>query len=349
MNRRRRRVLEMEDKSHDKMNIDPTLANLRGNTANSLLMLFQRRKMYYVLLPAVLLLGIMRAAKNRTTKHPQVYRGLSWINERTISVKTLGETKFARCDLHTVRSEDGQSVFDDWLFLEEVNAVNVVVQTVEGKFVVFEQQKYAIPGKTLSPVGGFIDAGESPLTSAKREVLEELGLGSKATLSKGLQMVAPGVGVNDLTVEQMKNVIMQTAHPDEVESFPTSNPSKEIRLSTGNIPKMENDPDWIFLGRYRTAANRGAGFLYSYLLKNAVPLVPDGGTAQYVSEGDDESQSISFLSDDQMMEMISNGRFQEIKWAGTFALSLLHLRDGMPGCCIGQQSAGLCFGENCKS
>eukprot|EP00804_Cyclotella_cryptica_P014799 CCRYP_015021-RB/>CCRYP_015021-RB protein AED:0.04 eAED:0.04 QI:148/0.33/0.75/1/1/1/4/459/352 len=352
MNRRRRRVLEMEDKSHDKMNIDPTLANLRGNTANSLLMLFQRRKMYYVLLPAVLLLGIMRAG-------PQSIR-------RSI-VDFLGSTKERYPSRHwekrnlqdaicirsvpvkVVRSEDGQSVFDDWLFLEEVNAVNVVVQTVEGKFVVFEQQKYAIPGKTLSPVGGFIDAGESPLTSAKREVLEELGLGSKATLSKGLQMVAPGVGVNDLTVEQMKNVIMQTAHPDEVESFPTSNPSKEIRLSTGNIPKMENDPDWIFLGRYRTAANRGAGFLYSYLLKNAVPLVPDGGTAQYVSEGDDESQSISFLSDDQMMEMISNGRFQEIKWAGTFALSLLHLRDGMPGCCIGQQSAGLCFGENCKS
>jgi 8-oxo-dGTP pyrophosphatase MutT (NUDIX family) len=198
-------------------------------------------------------------------------------------------------------------------------------------------------------VGGFIDAGESPLTAAKREVLEELGLGSKATLAKGLKMITTAVGAVDfLTVQQMKNVILQTAHPDEVESFPTSDPSKEIRLSTGNIPKMENDPDWIFLGRYRTAANRGAGFLYSYLLKNAVPLVPEGGTAQYVSEGDDESQSISFLSQDQMMEMVSNGRFQEIKWAGTFALSLLHVRDGMPGCCVGQQSAGLCFGEKCK-
>ena len=44
---------------------------------------------------------------------------------------------------------------------EEVNAVNIVVQTIEGKFLVFEQEKYAIPGKTLSPVGGFIDANES--------------------------------------------------------------------------------------------------------------------------------------------------------------------------------------------
>jgi hypothetical protein len=38
---------------------------------------------------------------------------------------------------------------------EEVNAVNIVIQTAEGKFIVFEQEKYAIPGKTLSPVGGF--------------------------------------------------------------------------------------------------------------------------------------------------------------------------------------------------
>ena len=33
----------------------------------------------------------------------QLYRGSGWLNERTISVETLGETKFARCDLHTVR------------------------------------------------------------------------------------------------------------------------------------------------------------------------------------------------------------------------------------------------------
>ena len=223
-----------------------------------------------------------------------------------------------------------------------MNAVNIVVQTAQGKFLVFEQQKYAIPGKTLSPVGGFIDEGETPLTAAKREVLEELGLGSRSTLAKANEMV-PG----EMTVDQLKQVIAQSAHPDEFENFPTSDPSTEIRLSTGNIPTSENDPDWIFLGRYRTAANRGGGFLYSYLLKNAVPLVPNGGTAQYTSEGDDETQSISYLSTDQLMEMVSEGRFQEVKWAATFALALLQMKEGMKGCCGGRQSSGLCFGENC--
>lgn len=40
-----------------------------------------------------------------------------------------------------------------------------------------------------------------------------------------------------------------------------------------------------------------------------------------------------------MMKMISNGRFQEIKGAGTFALSLSHEMDQ-------QQSGGLCFEKN---
>ena len=82
------------------------------------------------------------------------YKGHGWHNsERTISVSTIGETSFARCDLHTVKSEDGSTVINDWLFLEEVNAVNIIVQTLKGqKFVVFEQQKYAIPSNTLSPV-----------------------------------------------------------------------------------------------------------------------------------------------------------------------------------------------------
>jgi len=61
--------------------------------------------------------------------------------------------------------------------------VNVIVHTlVENMYVEFRQRKYAIPGVTLSPVGGFIDDEVSPLTAAKCKVLEELGSGSRRTL-----------------------------------------------------------------------------------------------------------------------------------------------------------------------
>jgi ADP-ribose pyrophosphatase YjhB (NUDIX family) len=234
------------------------------------------------------------------------YRGTPWSNERTISVKTIGETKFARCDVHTVRSEDGKSIIDDWLFMEEMDAVNVAVVTENGNFVVFEQGKYAIPGSTLSPVGGFVNAGEAPWESAKREVMEELGLGSRKSL------------------EQMKNV--GGTIPDRT-AFSAA-PKMPRTVDQFNLAKgdVSDDSDWIYLGRYRTAANRGAGFLYTYLLKNAVPILPDGGTVKFISSGDDEKQVVRFLPIKEAEERTLNGEFQEIKWAATHALALMHLK-----------------------
>ena len=110
------------------------------------------------------------------------YKGTPWKNERTKSVKTVAETKFARCDVHTVVSEDGKNEVNDWVFMEEMDAVNVLVHDQRNNaFAVFKQGKYAIPGETYSPVGGFVNDGEAPWESARREVVEELGLGSQKT------------------------------------------------------------------------------------------------------------------------------------------------------------------------
>ncbi len=75
------------------------------------------------------------------------------------------------------------------------------------------------------------------------------------------------------------------------------------------------------------------GFTYLYLLKNAVPLLPNGGTDLYTGIGDDEQQSIMHLSIDEVFDYLSRAQFQEVKWTATFAMSLLHLNNGMPGCC----------------
>ena len=264
------------------------------------------------------------------------YKGHGWHNpERTISVSTIGETSFARCDLHTVKSEDGSSVINDWLFLEEVNAVNIIVQTLEErKFVVFEQQKYAIPGNTLSPVGGFIDENESPLTAAKREVLEELGVGSRQTLSMIRENDVAGYRkIFHDDFESIAKIIFDNATvtdpPFRDDYGLLIDGRQSSKKSTYN-----NDPDWIYLGRYRTAANRGGGFIYLYLLKNAIPLLKDGGQTNYKGAvGDLEKQQILHLSEVEVMEALSNGRFQEVKWAATLALAMLHIKNGVPSCC----------------
>jgi len=224
-----------------------------------------------------------------------------------------------------VLSEDGTTVIRDWLVLEEAPAVNVIVQTLEGnRFVVFQQKKYAIPGETMSPVGGFIDLGESPLVAAKREVLEELGLGSRQTM----QLVQiQSKSLESLSVLEIAKIITDNAMPEAVDELGLLIDQSSSKVTTTQV---DSDSDWIFLGRYRTAANRGGGFLYSYLLKNAVPLLHGGGTSNYVGgTGDFESQTIMHLTEAEVMDALADGKFQEVKWAASFALAMLHLKDGM--------------------
>lgn len=244
------------------------------------------------------------------------YKGTLWQTDRTVQVDNVAQTPFARCDIHHVRSEDGHTTAHDWIFMEEMDAVNVAVVIGE-KFVVFEQEKYAIPGTTLSPVGGFIDVGEAPWEAARREVKEELGLGSGRTLQQmkdlgyDLENSDGGGGTKDDTVY---NSIPKMDR--KVDSY---------GLAEGNVPNDESN-DWIFLGRYRTAANRGGGFIYTYLLKDAVPLLPKGGTVSFIPSGDDEAQKIIFLTTSQVLQSVLEGRFQEVKWTATMANSLLHMK-----------------------
>lgn len=244
------------------------------------------------------------------------YLGSDWSNERTVSKVTLGQTPFARCDVHSVRSEDGKSVINDWIFMEERDAVNVAVQTADNKFAVFRQRKYAIPGTTLSPVGGFIDDGETPFEAARREVLEELGLGSTYTrqrLENGEELIGK---------KRPEGTVMLDANG----------------LAGGAVEAGE-EADWVFLGSYRTMANRGGGFIYTYLLKNAVPLKDGAGTNNFRGEGDDEAQTIFYMGENEISTAVAEGAFKEVKWAATMSLSLLHLQTARLGAVSGKPVA----------
>ena len=86
----------------------------------------------------------------------------------------LNHSKFLRVESHTVQLPDGQ-IIDDWPWVITPDFVNVIVEMVDGRFLCFRQVKYSIDGPTLAPVGGYLEPGEDPLTSAKRELLEETG------------------------------------------------------------------------------------------------------------------------------------------------------------------------------
>lgn len=88
--------------------------------------------------------------------------------------QVLDLSPFLKVEQHTVVLPDGQ-VIEKWPWIITPDFVNIAVITTEGEYLVFHQTKYSITGTTLAPVGGYIEPGEEPLATAKRELLEETG------------------------------------------------------------------------------------------------------------------------------------------------------------------------------
>ncbi len=63
------------------------------------------------------------------------------------------------------------------IVLESVDWVNVVALTADGQCVVIRQFRFGVGYPTLEVPGGMVDPGESPLTAARRELMEETGYG----------------------------------------------------------------------------------------------------------------------------------------------------------------------------
>jgi len=89
------------------------------------------------------------------------------------------QPKWITVEYHDVELPGGQ-IIDDWAWVITPDFVNVAVVTDDGKFVCFRQVKYAVPGTTLAPVGGYCEVGEDHAETARREVREELGYEARA-------------------------------------------------------------------------------------------------------------------------------------------------------------------------
>jgi len=96
--------------------------------------------------------------------------------------------KWLTVEDHTVQLHDGR-IIDHWPYILTPDYINVLVETDDGKFLCFRQTKYAIAGTSLAPVGGYLEPGEAPLTTAQRELLEETGCVAREWIPLGSYIV----------------------------------------------------------------------------------------------------------------------------------------------------------------
>lgn len=80
----------------------------------------------------------------------------------------------ARCD--KVELPDG-TVHPEYYVLEYPVWVNVIAITADGRFVMVEQYRHGLREVFTELVAGVSEKGETPLESARRELLEETGYG----------------------------------------------------------------------------------------------------------------------------------------------------------------------------
>ncbi len=114
---------------------------------------------------------------------------LDWRRERSERGPRLGilDVRF-----DWMRHPSGERVLKR-LVLESVDWVNVVALTRDGRSIMVDQYRFGIGARTLETPGGMVDAGETPLAAARRELLEETGYGGGDWRSLGAVEPNPAI------------------------------------------------------------------------------------------------------------------------------------------------------------
>ncbi len=133
----------------------------------------------------------------------------------------LAHSKWLTVENHRILLPSGQTL-DSWPWVISPDYVNVAVVTPDQKFVCFRQTKYAVAGTSLAPIGGYVDPGEAPEITAKRELDEETGFVAKRWVNLGSFAVDGNHGAGNahlflaLDAERARDVISDDLEEQEL-------------------------------------------------------------------------------------------------------------------------------------
>jgi len=93
---------------------------------------------------------------------------------RRIASNWIVRDRWMKLRADTCELGNGQ-IIDPYYVIEESDWVHVFAQDDDGKVLIVKQYRYAAEVDCAELPGGVVDAGEAPLTAAKRELEEETG------------------------------------------------------------------------------------------------------------------------------------------------------------------------------
>jgi 8-oxo-dGTP pyrophosphatase MutT (NUDIX family) len=151
--------------------------------------------------------------------------------------KRQASQQIADCRVFKVREDTCERESDklehSFFVIESPDWVNVIALDAENRVVLIEQFRHGTEEIVLEIPGGMIDAGETPETAARRELLEETGFASEQFIFLGKSRPNPAIQNNWIYHFAAVNCekIQETAF-DEHESVVTK------LVSLDEIPKL---------------------------------------------------------------------------------------------------------------
>ena len=113
---------------------------------------------------------------------------------RVLRSETVADCRVFRVRRDVSLSPHGGTEHDFYV-LEAGDWINIIPLTAAGEVVMIEQYRHGSRDVTLEIPGGMVDAGESPLEAAAREMLEETGYASGNIVPLG--RVRPNPAIHD--------------------------------------------------------------------------------------------------------------------------------------------------------
>lgn len=135
--------------------------------------------------------------------------------EKTLTKDYVFEGKILRMRKDTAEMPDGLVVERE--VVEHPGGVGIALEDSEGRFFFVKQWRYAHMEETIEFPAGKREAGEDPLTTAKREIIEETGYEGKDWVYLGKMYPTPAYDTEVVTFYYAKQGDFKGQHLDEDE------------------------------------------------------------------------------------------------------------------------------------